>query len=97
MQQVDIDDEQLARDIAAKLGDTPGISYTEIASNALDQGRTALAIRVGCRLRLSVWAVLFQDSRDHGFSQLAFLSTQEFLFFHPPRSAFCVLKIVKNI
>ena len=46
MQQTDIDDEQLAREIAAKLGDTPGISYTEIASNALDQGRTALAIKV---------------------------------------------------
>ena len=46
VQQTDIDDEQLAREIAAKLGDTPGISYTEIASNALDQGRTALAIKV---------------------------------------------------
>eukprot|EP00794_Sanderia_malayensis_P003165 gene3165-3634_t len=46
VQQIDIDDEQLAREIAAKLGDSPGISYTEIASNALDRGRTALAIKV---------------------------------------------------
>eukprot|EP00112_Aurelia_sp_Birch-Aquarium-sp1_P019595 Seg4875.2 transcript_id=Seg4875.2/GoldUCD/mRNA.D3Y31 product="Vacuolar protein sorting-associated protein 16" protein_id=Seg4875.2/GoldUCD/D3Y31 len=46
VQQTDIDDEQLAKEIAAKLGDTPGISYIEIASNALDQGRTALAIKL---------------------------------------------------
>ena len=44
--QTDIDDDQLAKAIAAKLGDTPGISYTEIASKALDGGRTALAIKV---------------------------------------------------
>eukprot|EP00795_Rhopilema_esculentum_P014842 gene14842-5965_t len=46
VKQVGVDDEQLAREIAAKLGDTPGISYTEIASNALEQGRTALAVKL---------------------------------------------------
>lgn len=41
------DDEDIAQAIAAKLGDTPGISYTEIASKAWDCGRPELAIRVG--------------------------------------------------
>ena len=46
MQQTNEDDEDIARAIAQKLGDTPGISYTEIASKALSCGRTQLAIRV---------------------------------------------------
>ena len=36
----------IARAIADKLGDTPGVSYSDIASKALDCGRTDLAIRV---------------------------------------------------
>ena len=36
----------IARAINSKLGETPGISYTEIASKALECGRTQLAIRV---------------------------------------------------
>lgn len=46
MQQTNKDDEDIAQAIAAKLGDTPGISYTEIASNAMTCGRTQLAIKV---------------------------------------------------
>ena len=46
MQQSNKDDEDIAQAIAAKLGDAPGISYTEIASKALDCGRTQLAIKV---------------------------------------------------
>ncbi len=46
VQQTNKDDEDIAKAIAAKLKDTPGISYTEIASKALDCGRTQLAIRV---------------------------------------------------
>lgn len=47
VEQTNKDDEDIARAIAQKLGDTPGISYTEIASKALSCGRTQLAIRVG--------------------------------------------------
>ena len=36
----------MANTIVSKLGDTPGISYTEIATKAKDCGRTELAIRV---------------------------------------------------
>ena len=39
-------DEEIARAINAKLGETAGISYTEIASKALECGRTELAIKV---------------------------------------------------
>ncbi|CAB3999378.1 vacuolar sorting-associated 16 homolog [Paramuricea clavata] len=46
VQQTNKDDEDIAQAIAAKLGDTPGISYTEIASKALDCGRTQLTIRL---------------------------------------------------
>ncbi|XP_033731086.1 vacuolar protein sorting-associated protein 16 homolog, partial [Pecten maximus] len=40
------DDETIARAIAQKLGDTPGVSYCDIASQALECGRTDLAIRL---------------------------------------------------
>lgn len=40
------DDEDIARAIQQKLGDTPGVSYSEIASQALDCGRTELAVRL---------------------------------------------------
>lgn len=46
VQQTNKDDEDIAQAIAAKLGDAPGISYTEIASKALDCGRTQLAIKL---------------------------------------------------
>ena len=42
----DNEDEQCAKCISDKLGNTSGISYTEIASKALDKGRTALAIKL---------------------------------------------------
>ena len=48
VQQTNKDDDDIAQAIAKKLGDTPGISYTEIASKALDCGRTELAIKVCC-------------------------------------------------
>lgn len=40
------DREQVARDIASKLGKAPGISYKEIALRANNYGHTQLAIRV---------------------------------------------------
>ncbi len=46
-----MDDESVARAIAQKLGDTPGVSYSEIANKALECGRTELAIRVSVILR----------------------------------------------
>ena len=46
VQQESIDDESLARNIADKLGDTPGVSYSEIANRAYECERPELAIRV---------------------------------------------------
>ena len=46
VQQKGEDDEVIARAIADKLGDTPGVSYSDIARKALECGRTDLAIRV---------------------------------------------------
>ena len=46
MQQTNVDDESIARAIAQKLGDTPGVSYSEVANRAIECGRTDLAIRV---------------------------------------------------
>ncbi|XP_052253971.1 vacuolar protein sorting-associated protein 16 homolog [Dreissena polymorpha] len=40
------DDEQVARAIADKLGDTPGVSYSDVANKALEVGRNDLAIRL---------------------------------------------------
>lgn len=40
------EEETLAREIADKLGDTPGISYSEIASTASQNGRKTLAIKL---------------------------------------------------
>ena len=45
-----VDDESIARAIAQKLGDTPGVSYSEVANRAIECGRTELAIRVGTLL-----------------------------------------------
>jgi hypothetical protein len=59
VQQTNKDDEDIAQAIAAKLGDTPGISYTEIASKALDCGRTQLTIRVRNILKILKSFVLF--------------------------------------
>lgn len=38
--------EQIARDIARKIGETKGVSYTEIAKKAADCGRRDLAIKI---------------------------------------------------
>ncbi|KXJ28267.1 vacuolar protein sorting-associated protein 16 homolog [Exaiptasia diaphana] len=46
VQQTNVDDEEIACAINAKLGESTGISYTEIASKALECGRTFLAIRL---------------------------------------------------
>ena len=46
VQQANVDDEEIACTINFKLGETPGISYSEIASKAVDCGRTHLAIKV---------------------------------------------------
>ncbi|NXP51463.1 VPS16 protein, partial [Heliornis fulica] len=46
VQQKDKSDEEVAHAINQKLGDTPGISYSEIATRAYDCGRTELAIKL---------------------------------------------------
>ncbi|NXH18219.1 VPS16 protein, partial [Bucco capensis] len=46
VQQKDKSDEEVAQAINQKLGDTPGISYSEIAARAYDCGRTQLAIKL---------------------------------------------------
>uniref|UniRef100_A0A8C5QED8 Vacuolar protein sorting-associated protein 16 homolog n=1 Tax=Leptobrachium leishanense TaxID=445787 RepID=A0A8C5QED8_9ANUR len=46
VQQKEKSDEVVAQAINQKLGDTPGISYSEIASKACDCGRTELAIKL---------------------------------------------------
>ena len=50
MRQTQLDREQVARDIADKLGYAPGVSYSDIAMKAADCGRKQLAIKVGCLL-----------------------------------------------
>jgi hypothetical protein len=44
--QTDIEDDRIAVMIKSKLGDTPGISYAEIARCAIKAGRPGLAIKV---------------------------------------------------
>lgn len=46
VQQKNEDDETVARAINQKLGDTPGISYSDIANHALEEGRPDLATRL---------------------------------------------------
>ncbi|XP_050176976.1 vacuolar protein sorting-associated protein 16 homolog [Myiozetetes cayanensis] len=46
VQQKDKSDEEVAQAINQKLGDTPGISYSEIATRAYDCGRAELAIKL---------------------------------------------------
>ncbi|KAJ6658609.1 hypothetical protein lerEdw1_019997 [Lerista edwardsae] len=46
VQQKDKSDEEVAQAINQKLGDTPGISYAEIAARAYECGRTELAIKL---------------------------------------------------
>ena len=45
--QTDVEDDRIAVMIKTKLGDTPGISYAEIARCAIKAGRPGLAIKVG--------------------------------------------------
>ncbi|CAG2064743.1 unnamed protein product, partial [Timema podura] len=45
VKQTQLDREQVAREIADKLGYAPGVSYSEIAKKAADCGRTQLAIK----------------------------------------------------
>lgn len=46
VQQKDVSDEDVARAINQKLGDTPGVSYSDIAARAYGCGRAELAIKV---------------------------------------------------
>lgn len=46
VQQKHEDEEKLARAISQKLMDVPGVSFSEIASQALEHGRKQLAVRV---------------------------------------------------
>lgn len=46
VQQKHVDEEQLARVISQKLLERPGVSFSEIASVALEHGRKQLAVKV---------------------------------------------------
>lgn len=46
VQQKDLSDEAIARAMCAKVGDSPGVSYSDIAAKAYECGRTELAIKV---------------------------------------------------
>jgi hypothetical protein len=46
VQQMHVEDEEIARDINLKLGNSPTISYAEIASEAIQRGRKQLAVRL---------------------------------------------------
>lgn len=46
MSQSHLEEETVAREIAEKLGYAPGVSYSEIASTAVEFGRKKLAIKV---------------------------------------------------
>ncbi|MEQ2207092.1 hypothetical protein XENOCAPTIV_007158 [Xenoophorus captivus] len=45
VQQKDLTDEAIARAVCAKVGDSPGVSYSDIAARAYECGRTELAIK----------------------------------------------------
>lgn len=68
VQQANVDDDVVARSISQKLGDTPGVSYSEIANKAIDCGRVDLAIKV-----CSTWDFVVQfRSQFQTFSLLIF-------------------------
>lgn len=46
VQQKDLSDEAIARAVCVKVGDLPGVSYSDIAAKAYECGRTELAIKV---------------------------------------------------
>ncbi|GFT27348.1 vacuolar protein sorting-associated protein 16 homolog [Nephila pilipes] len=46
VKRTNLDPEQTARDIAEKLGTTPGISYAEISNKAMDYGHPSLAVKL---------------------------------------------------
>lgn len=46
MQQKDLSNEAIARAVCVKVGDSPGVSYSDIAAKAYECGRTELAIKV---------------------------------------------------
>lgn len=46
VQQKDLSDEAIARAVCVKVGDSPGVSYSDIAATAYECGRTELAIKV---------------------------------------------------
>lgn len=46
VQQKDLSDEAIARAVCAKVGDSPGVSYSDIAAKAYECGRTELAIKL---------------------------------------------------
>lgn len=53
MQQKDLPDEAIARAVCVKVGDSPGVSYSDIAAKAYECGRTELAIKVSAADRSS--------------------------------------------
>lgn len=58
MKQTQLDKEQIAEEIADKLGYAPGVSYSEIAKRAADCGRKQLAIKVSLLIYMNILNII---------------------------------------
>lgn len=63
MKQTQLDKEQIAEEIADKLGYAPGVSYSEIAKRAADCGRKQLAIKVN--LYINVLYIIYFTAENY--------------------------------
>nr|CAD7262014.1 unnamed protein product [Timema shepardi] len=77
VKQTQLDREQVARDIADKLGYAPGVSYSEIAKKAADCGRTQLAIKMTIRNYPLAQSLYLKYCRDHNIETLRDIYDQE--------------------
>jgi hypothetical protein len=53
-----LQDDVVAREIANKLGQAPGISYTDIANRAIDAHRNQLALKVAANITFCIFLTL---------------------------------------
>jgi len=58
VKQTQLDKEQIAEEIADKLGYAPGVSYSEIAKRAADCGRKQLAIKVNLFILINILYII---------------------------------------
>ena len=58
VQQKHVDEEQLAKVISQKLLERPGVSFSEIASVALEHGRKQLAVKVSSLWPPQLWSAV---------------------------------------